>query len=71
MRLRCASNPELVPWGQGQLDREAVFGFCCVAWRPSGLQAVGDLLLGGTQAELLLHHLDEQGPISFGQDDPV
>src|SRR5208337_1706245 len=34
------------------------------------LQMVCDLLLGRTQAELLHHHLDEDGLVLFGQDDP-
>jgi hypothetical protein len=31
---------------------------------------VSDLRLGGKQAELGLHQLDEQGTISFGEDNP-
>src|SRR5271165_4820994 len=43
---------------------------CVPVSSPSRSQMVCDLLLGGTQAELLHHHLDEDGLVLFGQDDP-
>ena len=40
---------------------------CSVAWRHSQLQTVCDLLLGRSQAEFLLHHLDEDGLVLSGK----